>query len=112
MENNPKIVIGVFIILLLITVGIIIWLSLTYKNLQECRNNESPSCPSFYCGNIISTGEPGTKCIYPDGKSTYLAYRYDKNGKLMCQNYTLPNNTITNVNYDEYKPPGPPTVKN
>uniref|UniRef100_A0A6C0ADN3 Uncharacterized protein n=1 Tax=viral metagenome TaxID=1070528 RepID=A0A6C0ADN3_9ZZZZ len=76
------------LIFLLVALGVSIWwMIISEEDLKTCESTESVSCPVFYCGPIIANGNPGTKCINPNGTSQKTAFRYDEYGNLECQQY-------------------------
>ena len=76
------------LIILLISIGVVIWWFITSKNkLETCLSTESLSCPTFYCGNIKATGAPGTLCVNskdPKDPSQKVAFRIYNNGPVQC----------------------------
>ena len=77
---------------------------ITKKNLNTCRNSESGVCPSYYCNYNSITNTGGSPCIIKyttkdsDGNTILgpdVAFRFDKNGNIQCQNYTLNYNILT-----------------
>src|SRR5438128_751167 len=91
------------VLLFLIFIGGIIWFIIEYDALHVCQTTESFPCPSIFC-NDLADGSSGTKCYIPGSNGEQaigrrVGWRYDKDGKLQCQNYTLPDNTVTSFDY-------------
>ena len=107
---TPTPIIIIIIILVILVILSIVWVILAKKKLDECRNTESMGCTLYYCaGSDKNTGTPCTEALatkqYDSTTKAEItipgpnvAFRYNKNGELMCQSYPNNYNAISNWN--------------
>lgn len=78
-------IIGILSLFVIILTGGFIWFIIELIYYDNCVNSESVSCPVFYCPNQIN-GNSGTECYdITSDTGEKVPWRFDENGKKMCQ---------------------------
>ena len=96
-SNNVGII--VVIILVFVLIVEIFWIVSINNNINTYLNSENTICPRYYCYKSYCTDTSS------GGTGQYVAYRYDSNKNIQCQNYTLPYNVVV-PDYSYYGPAG------
>jgi hypothetical protein len=99
-ESKTWIVVVVFIVILIILIGVVSWWwYVSSVNFNYCKNNESISCPTYFCANL-ENGLPGTKCVQTtNGKKSTRgnAFRIGETGEPICQKPTIAAAELNNL---------------
>lgn len=90
----------VIFFLVIIDILLIIWIVKVKSYIKSIQSNESVIAPVYYCDfyQDPTSGElePGSPCYVTENGSQnkMVAYRYDSNGNIQCQNTRVSNNIV------------------
>lgn len=93
----------VVLFLMIVDILLIFWIVKVKSFIKSVQSNESVMAPVYYCdfyedpetGNL----EPGSLCYVssPGDGNKMVAYRYDSDGNVQCQNTRISDNIIVTL---------------